>query len=201
MAIDTYATLQTSVIDWLKRADLTTIVPDLIMIGEKWIFRHARTRDMETALSVTIASGVATVPTNFVAIKHARIDGSPTRSLKVRPSRWILENYPLRSSSGKPSFIGVDGANFIFGPFADSGYSVLGIYYAKLTTIATSANALFAANPDLYLYAALCEAEPHIKNDKRLAMWMMKRDAILRDVNAETKEGQYDSAGMEVTLG
>ena len=118
----------------------------------------------------------------------------------MRTTRWILENYPLRSSDGKPFFIGADGSSFIFGPYPDSNYAVEGIYYAKPTAVASSANSLFTANPDLYLYAALCEAEPYIKNDKRLPLWMGKRDQILFDMNAEARDGEYGSA-MEMTLG
>jgi len=184
----------------MGRADLSAIAPDLIMVGEKWVFRHARSREMEAALSFTISGGVGAVPSDYVAIKHARIDGTPTRHLKVRDTRWIFENYPNRSATAKPSYIGVDAAEFVFGPFTDADYSVLGIYYKKLTPIASSANALFLANPDLYLFAALAEAEPYMKNDARIQIWMGKRDAIVRDIRDEMRAGQYDTA-MEVRLG
>lgn len=199
MAISTYAELQTAVGSWLARDNLTAIIPDLIMIGEKWLFRKARTRDMETALSVTISGGTATVPTDFLAIKHARIDGSPSKPLRVRPATWIMERYPTRSSDGKPGFIAADGSTFIFGPFPDSGYTVLGIYYARPAVIATSANAVFTANPDLYLFAALAEAYPYLKGDARVPLWIAKRDTILADVNLEAQEGRQDTA-MEVTV-
>lgn len=203
MAIATLANLQNQVKSFLHRASLLDAagadnVTELIVLGERWIFRKARTRQMESALSATIASGVATVPSDFIDLKHARIDGSPSRFLKHRRSQWIYENYPLRSSDGKPFYIGVDGANFIFGPYPDSNYSVLGIYYAKPTSIETSANTLFTQNPDLYLYAALSEMEAFIKNDKRVAFWIAKRNAILEDVNEEMSDAEYDD--MEITV-
>ena len=199
MSLSTYADLQNQVISFLHRASLLDAVgadnvPDLILIGEKWIFRKARTPDMESALSGTISSGTVSVPSDYIALKHARIDGSPSRPLKMRPVKWIYEHYPLRSSDTKPSFIGRDGSDFVFGPYPDSGYTVLGTYYAQLTSIQSAANALFVANPDLYLFAALAEAEAYIKNDKRVALWITKREQILADVNAETVEGEHDSA-------
>jgi len=200
LSINTYAELQTAVASWVHRADLTTPIPDLIMLGERWIWRHARVRDMEAALSLTIASGVATIPTDYRSLKHARIDGTPTRHLRMRAASWIMENYPLRSSGGKPFFIAADGASFIFGPFPDSNYSVLGTYYKELTTIATSANAVFTANPDLYLFAALAETRAFIQDDKRIPIWTAKRDAILADMNGEAKDSEQGVA-MEVTPG
>lgn len=198
MSISTYAQLQTAVASWLKRTDLTDAIPDLIMLGEKWIFRHARTRDMETALSVAMSSGLAAVPADYVEMKHAYIDGSPTAQVQRKPASWIYLRYPTRSSESKPKFFARDGANFVFGPFPDSDYTLKGIYYKRLTSVSSSANALFVANPDLYLFAALAEAEPFIKNDKRIPIWMGKRDAILLDVNGEDQNETYSGGPLSM---
>lgn len=181
----TYDELKTAVADWLKRSNLTSSIPDLILMGEKWIFRKARTRDMETALSVVISNGLAPLPADYVALKHAYIDGTPTRQLHRKEAGWIYGQYPTRSSDGKPLYIAREGANFIFGPFADSGYTVKGIYYKRLASVQASANALFVANPDLYLFAALAEAVLFLKDDARVGVWTAKRNEILAEVNGE----------------
>lgn len=206
MSLLTYADLQSKVLSFAHRANIqdavsADIIPDLIRLGELWIFRKARTRDMETALNVTMSNGVATVPSDYVGLKHARIDGTPSRPLKLKPTKYIIENYPQRSADGKPSFIGIDGSSFIFGPFPDSNYTVLGIYYATPTSIATSANAVFLDNPDLYLYAAICEMEPYLKNDKRVPLWMAKREQLLDDVNEEAESDQHGDGDLAVTPG
>lgn len=204
MSLTTYADLQSEVKSFLHRASLldnvgADNVPDLIRLGELWIFRKARTPEMEATLSGQIdgTTGFLSVPSDYAAIKHARLSASPSVPLKMRDTRWILERYPLRSADGRPHFIGRDGASFIFGPFPDSAYTVLGVYFAKPTTIASSANSLFTANPDLYLYASLAEAEAYIKNDKRIALWISKRNSILADVNGEADEGRYDDLAVE----
>lgn len=199
MSIANYADLQTAVSNWTKRSDLATPAPDLIMLGEKWIFRNVRAREMETALSGTIANGVLAVPTDFRQIKHARVNSSPSRKLRIVPADTIYEQYPVRSGGGIPSFIAVDGANFIFGPSAGN-YQILGTYYAALTSIATSANALFLANPDLYLMAALAEAAPYMKDLNMAGIWTAKRNEIKADINRESMQGRFGD-GMAVSLG
>lgn len=202
MSLSTYSDLQNQVKSFLHRASLLDAVgadnvPDLIRLGEIFLFRKARTAEMEATLSGQIdGSGNLAVPSDYAALKHARISGSPTYPLKMRPTRWIMEAYPLRSADGVPQFIGRDGSSFIFGPYPDSTYTVLGVYYAKPTTIATSANSLFTANPDAYIYAALAEAEAYIKNDKRITLWIAKRDGILADMNGEADEGRYDDMAV-----
>lgn len=187
----TYAELKTAIANWAKRADLSTYLDDVILMGEKWVFRNARTRDMETALNLSISSGVAAIPTDYVEMKHSYIDGTPVQSLQMRPASWIYIQYPTRSAEGKPVYIGTEGSNFIFGPYADSSYTLKGIYYKRLTSVASSANALFTANPDLYLFAALAELEPFLKNDKRIGLWTAKRAEILAQVNGEDNDGNY----------
>lgn len=194
MSISTYAELQTAVSNWLKRADLTSYTADLIMLGETWIYRKARTRDMEAALSVAIASGVAALPSNFIALKNARISGNPDTPLVLRPAEWIYDAYPLRSATATPRYVAVEGSNLIFGPYPSSASTVVGTYYKTLGAVSASAHALFTNNPDLYLFAALAEAEAFIKNDVRIALWTARRDMILEDTNAQARESRFGSA-------
>lgn len=198
MAITTYAELQTSVANWLHRGDLTSIIPDLIMLAEERIFRTIRAREMETALSETIASGVIAVPSGYIALKSVYLDGTPTTKLKRSTVAQIYENYPTRSADTKPKCIAREGGNFIFGPYPDAAYTVKGIYYARLTSIATSANALFTANPDLYLMATLCEAAPYIKDDNRVAIWEAKFAQIKAAIEEENDEEERSGGGMHV---
>jgi len=196
MAISTLTELKTAITNWAKRDDLSSYLDDLILMGEKWIFRHARTRDMEEPLSVTISSGVAALPADFVALKHAYIDGTPIEPLQAKASSWIYTRYPTRSSESKPKYIAVEGSNFIFGPYPDSAYTVAGEYYKRLTSVISSANALFTANPDLYLFAALSELEAFKKDDKRVELWMAKRNAILADVNNEDRAAEFSGGPL-----
>lgn len=202
MSIATHAELITAVgANWKHRADLSSIAPDLIMLGEKWIMRKVRATEMETALSVTInGSGVATAPTGFLGLKYAYIDGSPTKPLTVKSAQQILTSYPIRSSQQRPSQIGYDAGNFIFGPFPDSTYSVKGTYYKRQGPLSSAAYDLFTNNPDLYLFAALAEAEAFVVNDKRIGLWIAKRDQIAEDISTEAKGISY-SGGMQITLG
>ena len=199
MALSTYANLQSAIASWLKRDDLTNYTADLITLGETFIYRHARTRDMETSLSVVIGSGVAALPSNFIALKNARISGNPDTPLNIRPAEWIYDAYPLRSATATPQYVAVEGSNLIFGPYPDAADTVVGTYYKTLGALSSSAHALFTNNPDLYLFAALAEAEAFIKNDARIQTWMAKRDMILADVNRQAQESRY-GGGLAVRV-
>lgn len=200
MAITTYAELKTAIVSWMDiaTADLTSIIDDLVTVAEKRIFREARTRDMEAALSGTISSGAVALPADYVELKTAYIDRSPTQWLERRATQWIYEEYPMRSSSGLPKFISREGTNFIFGPYPDSAYSVKGIYYKRLAALSSGVHALFTNNPDMYLFACLAESEIVIGRDKRIPVWEGKYNKILADVNGEDRREQASGSPLRM---
>ena len=200
MSIQTYAELQTAIAGWLDitASDISSQIADLIMLGEKRIFREARTRDMELAFSYTMEDGVIPLPPRYVALKIAYLNTSPVQMLERRPAWWMYENYPYQTASGRPKFISRIGNNFTFGPYPDTGYTVVGVLYQRLLPVSQTPNALFLANPDLYLMAALAEAEPLLQRDPRVAMWNAKFMQILADVNGEDKT--EESSGSPIQM-
>lgn len=205
MAITTYAQLQTAVINWLKVSSSdfdTDQLGDLITLAEKRIFRNVRVRAMETTISSAISAGVVAVPSDYVEAKHIFVQTSGEyRPLGRRPVEWIYQNYPVRSSDGTPKYFARESGNLIFGPYPDSGYTISGVYYKRLTAIATTANDLFTNNPDLYLMACLVESEPLFGRDARLPVWEAKYRQIVEDLNNEDRREQSSGSVLSIGLG
>ena len=204
MSISTYAELQTAVETWLHRTGDTTISansPDLIRLGELRIYRDLRIRAMEASLSSAIASGVVAVPSGYIALKYAYIDGTPVRDLQRKDAEWIYYNYQTRSADGCPQFIARDGDNFIFGPYPDSAYTVKGTYYKRLDALsAQNTTNWFTTNaPDLLLWAALAEAEPFVLNDDRALMWEAKYKLVKDRVQREDDEEEQSGSPLFMT--
>lgn len=195
-----YEWLKSAVARWLHRSDLTAIIPDLISIGERRIFREVRTRAMETSLSAVISDGVAEIPSDYIELKHAYIDGTPVQSLeRVAPS-FIYAKYPTRAATSKPRVIAADAGFFIFGPYPDSGYTLKGVYYKRFAPISSEENALFTESPDLYLFAALAEAAPYLKNDERALVWEAKYAKVRDDINGESRKEAFSGGPLVVRV-
>lgn len=200
MAITTYAELKTAGANWSHRADLSNQIDDLCTLAEERIMREVRSVEMETALSVTISAGVATVPTGFLGLKNAYIDNSPTKQLSIVSPAAIYSRYPLRSAEDIPSFVAVDAGNFIFGPYPDSGYTMKGTYWKKLGPLSSGVHALFTAHPDLYLTALLVEIKDWEQSWKARDQWEKKYASIRDQINNESTNKNY-SGGMVMSIG
>lgn len=201
MAIDSYSTLQTAIINRLHRADITSLVPDFIALGEARIYRDLRVRCMEASFSSAISGGVIAVPTGYIEMKHAYIDGTPVGKLTRKNADFIYQNYPTRSADGKPKFIAREADNFIFGPYPDSAYTVNGIYYKRLTALSDSNTTnWFTANaPDILMFAALYEAADHIANDDAMVKWERRYTQVKDRIQSENDAEEFSGSPLSVS--
>jgi len=166
------ATLQTAIADYLARDDLTSFIPNFIQNTENKLLRTLNLRDEETALSVSISAGLATVPTDFKALRFAYYDATPVSPLTWVPIDELYRDFPDRSdTTDTPSVISREGLSFIFGPVALDG-TLRGIYYAKQDPLRTTDPSNYVTNqPEVLLYGSLLEAEPFIQDDPRIPVW------------------------------
>jgi hypothetical protein len=186
--MDTYTDLASALPQWLDVGtdNVSAVLPQIIENGEKRIFREIRVPEMETSLSATIASGVITVPSDYVELRFAYVDGNPTQYLQMVPVSYIYDRYPTRGSSGKPIVMARDGSNFIFGPYPDSDYTIKGTYFKRPVEIAdTTTPLLISKYSDLYLFASLIETEPLLGRNERMALWEAKYRMVKEAVNGE----------------
>ena len=201
-----YTDFGNSLAAWLTDEDSATttdigvnLAADLITVGETRIFREVRTRDMETAFSDSITAGMMALPASYLALKSAYVNTAPNVSLERRPAEWIRLQYPQNQTSGIPQYIARYGQNFIFGPYPASAYTINGIYYKQPTAISGAAlNAVFVANPDLYLFACLAESEIVIGRDQRTVLWEAKYQRILADVNGMDKAEDASGSSLQM---
>lgn len=172
--------------DYLARSDLTTFIPNFVQNAENKLYRSLNLRNEETALNVSITSGVAAVPSDFKALKFAYYDGTPTEQLKWVSIEELYNDYPDRSSTTSyPALISREGSNFVFSPVASDG-TLRGIYYAKQDPLRTTDGSWYVQNAaDVLLYASLLEAAPFIQDDARIAVWQQFFDDAVGTLKIE----------------
>ncbi len=201
MALNTYSNIKASIADYLDRSDLTTQIADFMTLAENRIYRDLRVRAMETALSDTISGGTIAVPAGYLEAKYFYLDGSPIQPLQRKDLSFIYENYPTRSSDAKPVFYAREGANFIFGPFPNSDYTVKGIFYKKLAVLAATTNETNFITDDIpaaLLFGSLVEAEPFLQNDERLPVWQSRYAEVIRQAQADDDDEALSGSPLAV---
>ena len=181
----------------MARDDLTDFIPNFIQNAENKLYRTLNLRNEETALSVAISSGVAAVPSTFKALKFAYFDASPVALLRWVSIEELYNDYPERTSTGTPSLIAREGANFVFGPASIDG-TLKGIFYSKLTALsdANTTNWYTTNAPEILLYGALLEAQPFIMNDARIQTWGQMYQGALDSIRDEDKNAELSRGSL-----
>jgi hypothetical protein len=150
MALSNYSDLQTTVASWLHRADLTSIIPDLITLAEQRIFNGGtshdpvRISDMQNRDTGTIASQSIALPSGYLeTLRLAVTSGGQNYALEyISPSEFS----GYENQSGNPQYFTV--VNNAIKTAPNGGLDYIHDYYKRFDPLATtSTNALLTNAP------------------------------------------------------
>lgn len=190
MALDTYANLQTSVIDWLKRqgdSSIAAVVPDWIALAEKRINGDLDARLQDTVVTLTATSGVQTVaaPSDVVNIRSLTVQSSPNMVLDYVSPDQFNQQY-MWGDTGTPRMFTVIGSNIYLGPIPDSAYSIQCVYKAAVPALSNTntTNWLLTNFPQVYLFGTLCESIMYTRDETALPAWETRYQEAIASVNS-----------------
>jgi hypothetical protein len=174
MALDTFSGLKTTIADYLNRDDLTSIIPSFITLAEAKFNRKLRVRQMVKRATATLDTQYFAFPSDFLQAKEFQLNTNPITYLQyVTQNQGDYGSATQFVSAGKPQFYTIIGTQIQVIPTPDTSYTGELTYYGKIPALSDSntSNWLLTYAPDLYLYGALLEASPYLKDDERLAVW------------------------------
>ena len=202
MAIATYSDLQTSIANWLKRSDLTSIIPDFITLAEARIARDLRLRKqvVKTSLSTVAGTQSVSLPSDFLEAENISLSNTtPPGALSVVTPEILDRKYPEAYVTGQPRVYTVLGDKVLFGPTPDAVYTVSLDYYQRWAALsATPTNWLLTNHPNVYLFAALAEGAPYLMEDDRAPLWEAKYQADVQKLQQMDDTALRSGSAMRV---
>ena len=196
MALDTFSGLKTTIADYLNRDDLTSIIPSFITLAEAKFNRKLRVRQMVKRATATLDTQYFAFPSDFLQAKEFQLNTNPITYLQyVTQNQGDYASQNNYITVGKPQFYTIIGTQIEVIPTPDTGYTGELTYYGKITALSDSntSNWLLAYAPDLYLYGALLEATPYLKDDDRLAVWSTLYANSLGDIEVADQRASVSS--------
>jgi hypothetical protein len=199
MALDTFAGLKTTIADYLNRDDLTSIIPSFIAIAEAKFNRKLRVRQMIKRAEAQIETSFFAYPADWLQAKEFQLNTNPIVRLGfVTEAQGDDLKAGRFTAAGQPLYYTITGSQLEFIPSPDTTYSAELTYYAKIPALSDSntSNWLLAYAPDLYLYGALIEASPYLKDDERLAVWGQLYTNSLGDIEVADQRASVSSTPL-----
>ena len=193
MTIGTYAQLQTALDSWLARSDISTNHPDFIALFEAVANRRLRQRTQESTTSLTPVSGVATLPTDYLAWRRVTWTGSDPIELEYVHPSYLHALWPTLPA-GDPRIFTIEGSNLTVAPTDSTALTF--DYFQKIPALSASAttNWLLTSHPDLYLFGSLAEAHGFVKDPDALTFWKGRRDEIFEELERLDKKTRGPAA-------
>jgi len=215
MAINTYATLQTAVANWLDRSDLTDRIPEFIALAEARMNRVLRLAIMLNVDQTTLGGATALVagtrdyalPSGYLQMVDFHLRTSPITTLSYLTPENMNRMW-AGSQGGKPlaytifsdNASGTPIKSVRLGPSPGSAYDYSIMFYKKIDALSDSntTEQMLTDNPDAYLYGALLEAEPFLMNDQRVQLWATAFQESLRALQEQDNKDRHYGSAMRV---
>lgn len=185
MSLDTYSGLKAEIADFLNRSDLTSAIPTFIKLSEAKFNRVLRTRQMVKRATATIDTQYFAMPSDFLEAKSFILNTNPISTVDFATMEFLnTQRASTYIAPGKPVLFGVVGTQFEVVPSPDANYTGELTYYAKIESLSdsTTSNWLLSYAPDLYLYGALIQAAPYLRDDERIGTWGQFFTAAMDDI-------------------
>ncbi len=206
-----YTSLQNAVTEYLARDQDTTLIariPSFIQLAEAKVNRQLFVRQMEqrSGAVVDLMSSepeFIALPSDFQSMRRVRLSGVTGKpQLEFRSGSQIDEfRFSTADVAAQPRYFTVFGNEIELAPTPDQAYAIEMVYRANIPPLATNGtNWLLALAPDLYLYGALLESSPYIKEDARIQTWGTGFLAAMNDLNNLGLTATFNAAPLTVRV-
>jgi len=205
MALSTFTELKDAVADWLDRSDLTARIPDFIALAEARISRDLRIRPMEVRSIMYTSSGQKyfNLPGGYLQMRNIQLNTNPTQPLEyITPE--MLDRLYGSNTTGKPRAYTLIGDEIQLSPIPDAAYELEMAFYEKFTSLGDGTSGTVTTNyltknaPDVLLYGALMEAEPFIKNDERIPVWLNGYSNAVENLQKADQKDRHSGSAMRI---
>lgn len=204
MSITTYSQLMVELNRLIDGENVTVsdvplaTLQSIVGLGERMVYREVRSRHNEKAFSaVTVTSNLAPLPADWESTSLVHFGGKPLSSVTEEWLRVVNAN----GLTGDARYFAQAGGSLMFGPAVADGTAVQGRYFARLPDLAVATlptNALFLADPDLFIYAALAKSGPFFEQDARVPLWTAEYSRIRDAINTAHDRAAFSAGRVQI---
>lgn len=194
--ITNYATLQSTIADYLNRADLTSQIQTFIQFAEADLNTRLRDRQMIVRAEATSDEEYVQLPSDWLEALNLQLVGgmSPLRYITLDESDIVNSTRALTS----PSFYSLMNGAIELVPPPAHDVDIEMVYYGKIPSLSDAApsNWLLVKAPDVYLYGALTHAAPFLMDDARIQTFGQIYLARVQSLQDESQKSLHSGSPL-----
>lgn len=194
--ITNYATLKSTIADYLNRADLTSQIETFIQFAEADLNSRLRCREQIIRARTTSDAEFVAVPNDWLEAINLHIVGGK------QPLRYVtLDDADIVNSEQiytSPQFYSLMNGAIEIIPDPAENIDIEMIYYAKIEALSddVTTNWLLTKSPDVYLYGALTHAAPFLMDDQRMPVFAQVYATRLQALQDESQKALHSGSPL-----
>lgn len=197
-----YGELKSLLTNYLHRTDVEAMIPNFIVLAQarlKLDLKHIN-MNVSTTISVTAGDPSITLPTGFLNFSRVRATyGGTTYSL----DQQTLEQNAnvLQGAGGPPKFyavINMTQGEVAPAPTEDTTLSCIYRKGVATFTADSDTDAILTDYPNAYVYAAMIEATPYIRLDKRQPLWTDMYRSFVASLNDASQDAMWSDSPKQI---
>jgi hypothetical protein len=194
--ITNYATLQSTIADYLNRADLTSQIQTFIQFAEADLNTRLRDRQMIVRAEATSNQEYVQLPADWLEALNLQLVGgmSPLRYITLDESDIVNSTQALTS----PTFYSLMNGAIELVPPPAVNVDIEMVYFGKIPALsdAVATNWLLTKAPDVYLYGALTHAAPFLMDDARMQVFGQIYLARVQSLQEESQKALHSGSPL-----
>jgi hypothetical protein len=205
MSITDYASLKSTVLDWSARSDVATIMDDVIRFTTDYLnFGGSdasdvplRCREMEAVTSLTPASGICSLPSDYLQYRRVVEDASTRRELTYITPDQAEVLWPSRFGGLGSNFTVISSSLYTF-PLVSNDVELT--YYQKIPNLdgTTTTNWVLTKAPQIYFRGCLMFIADYVRRTDELAKHATALRGLVAGLNNSDILANYARAGMRI---
>ena len=196
MALSNYTELKASVADWLNRSDLTDQIVDFIRLAEAELNRRPEVVEQKFT-TITLDGDPEALPSDCDEVESLFWNESEAHgAIELVSPELLARRQAEYNATGRPRFAAItdNGTKLRLAPVPEQAYTAIIQYRTFLTPLVSASqgvNWFLQKHPDVYLFGALAQSEPFLKNDERVATWERKYEKALGQIALKNERRKY----------
>jgi hypothetical protein len=128
---------------------------------------------------------------------------SPTQKLLYRTPAQLADWMTCHNdNAGLPAYFTIAGLFLEVERAPDTAYTAEISYYSKIPALTSlnPTNWLLQRHPDAYLYGALLQSAPYLKDDERIQVWQNLYENIIQEIAGDDEQAAYSGGTMAASI-
>ena len=201
MSISTFDELKAAVADTMARTDLTTQIPNFILLAEARLSRELETREQEKRAQATLVVNdeFISLPTDLREIREVKLTGNPNSVLEYKSPTRLDSDFPSLGL-GEPRAYSIVGKELKVRPIPDSAYTMEIIYIGGLVALSATnqVNDMLTRHPDAYLMGAVSEGYLYLMDEAKAQLYDQKFSRIIEEIRKDNQRANYGTGSLQI---